>query len=224
MAIINDLLKEASFEILSAEVEKFKIIHKGMGLSITSETIDIEYEAYYNIAYMINPESVLEIGVYKGMSACAIMLGSHRLKEYIGIDNESYIENSNDIARRLINSFKNLHSSKFPHLDNILWSIFNLDTMPEGQTNSPVFQRTYDWIHIDGAHGESQAKKDILRFWPVTLKFMTIHDYNYVDFPHVAKDIDEVIGRNLISDIDSYSVTKSLRNFMIIKKKQGDSK
>ena len=55
-----------------------------------------EFDVYENLARYFQPTSILEIGVYKGQSACSMIYGAKdTLKTYVGVDAEKYLKHSN---------------------------------------------------------------------------------------------------------------------------------
>lgn len=184
-------------------------------------SVGYEYENYYSIARLLKPESVLEIGIYKGLSTCSIMAGSPDLKTYVGVDGEKYISNSNKGASRYIEEFINLHSTKFPHLRDINWKLISTDTMKdplEKEALDQIYAQPYDWVHIDGAHEEGEAYKDVIQFWFLTKKYMTIHDYEE-GHPHVKKDLERIFRERALRDVDCCLTISSGKNFALIKRR-----
>jgi predicted O-methyltransferase YrrM len=56
------------------------------------------YPVLHDVARLIDATSVLEIGVRLGYGAIAILSASPRCERYVGVDNESYIPESNTLA------------------------------------------------------------------------------------------------------------------------------
>lgn len=201
--MINDLLKKVDLEFARNEYED------------TNEDFSIgrEYEVYYALSRIFQPTSILEIGVFKGLGSCAMMFGSNRIEHYYGIDAEKYIPESNKLAEEYITKFIDLNSAMNPKLLSMHWVLNNIDTMNESDKVDAI-AGVFDWVHIDGAHEESEALVDILQFWPKTRRIMTIHDYEDVH-PHVKKDVDQILKDKLLPGLSYSMVVPSGHNFML---------
>jgi predicted O-methyltransferase YrrM len=167
-----------------------------------------EFDVYYGLAKLIRPKSILEVGVYKGYSACAMIYGALRsLEKYVGIDAELYIERSNDIARGHIMLFCEKMGIEPPS-----WRIDNVNTQAgDVDLNGEEF----DWVHIDGAHETREAIKDILTFWPMTKRVMTVHDYE--SHPEVMAAVNTVIKDKLVSYTGGVLCHSSHGNYLLLK-------
>lgn len=184
----------------------------------SEDFIKREFDVYYNLARLIDPISVLEVGVYKGYSACAIALGSPRLLHYLGLDAQLYLKNSNTIARKMIKRFQEKYNLQYP----TFW-VEDCDTVNGSPLShvqhycSAYGSRGFDWVHIDGAHDKEGAIKDILTFWPYTKSFMTIHDYEETH-KEVIEAVDEVLKNELIKGVKSQLLVSSGHNFFVLQK------
>jgi predicted O-methyltransferase YrrM len=108
------------------------------------------YPFYEAVGHIVAPMRVLEIGVRLGYSLIALAKGScGKISKITGLDIESYIPDSNRMA------CENIRASGYGgeleiHKRN------SQEWMPSGP---------YDLIHVDGCHGEEEAKADILNSW-----------------------------------------------------------
>jgi predicted O-methyltransferase YrrM len=178
-----------------------------------------EFEVYFALADIINPDSILEIGIYKGYSACSMMSGSRKLKRYMGLDSEVYIPKSNEMAHSYISEFITKYSEQFPNLKNIEYIIYSFDTM-KNDINKLLSNIKFSWIHIDGAHKKDEAIKDMIQFWPLVQYdgIMTVHDYEETH-EGVKEAVDEVINKNLLEpNFRCNLFIKSGHNFMVFRK------
>lgn len=163
-----------------------------------------EFEVYYALSRLLEPQSVLEVGVYCGYSAASIVAGGNRtLKAYFGIDAELYRRNSNEEALRIVQQMQDYQES------NIAIKILKLNT----QTDSfcSVDSEMFDWVHIDAGHTKQEAIRDITQFWPVTRKVMTVHDVD--SHPPVKEAVEHVQRNNLLKGCCASLHVKSIHGF-----------
>ena len=145
-----------------------------------------EFEVYHNLAKFFKPTSILEIGIYKGQSACSMIYGAKEtLKEYIGIDAEKYLKDSNLIAGVHIKKFLENEGIALPDRKIIL-----SDTQADG-VPLELANQFFDWVHIDAGHDKSEAVRDIRNFWKITGRVMTVHDY--LSHTEVREAVDRVV-------------------------------
>ena len=159
-----------------------------------------EWDTYFALSSVIKPVSVLEVGVYKGQSACAIILGSQpEIKFYRGIDGQKYLKNSNELAQKHIEMFCKLNNIE---LD---WNVSCVNTQIEEEVqNFLKYQANFDWIHIDAGHTTEEAIKDIVQFWTRANRIMTVHDYT--SHPEVKEAVDRIVRDKLIDFKSSFLV------------------
>ncbi len=171
----------------------------------SDDFVNGEFQVYHNLAKFIKPKSVLEIGVYKGQSACSIIYGAKdSIEKYVGVDAEKYLENSNLIAT--------VHLTKFLEKNKIKlseWKILLFDTQVNG-VPPELENNIFDWVHIDAGHESSEAVRDIRNFWPLTGKVMTVHDYT--SHSEVKWGVDRVIEDSQI-DYSNFIVFSSSHSF-----------
>jgi predicted O-methyltransferase YrrM len=182
---------------------------------------DVEYGAYFGIARIMQPESVLEIGVYRGISASTIFLGSPKIKKYVGLDSEMYIDGSNQIAKDFINAVISKTSVNYPWMKDINIRIEKINTMVD-PVPPDILESKFDWIHVDGDHTYDGAIKDISLFWPLVKSggIMTVHDYEE-GHAEVKAALDKVMLEHstYLPDLDCHLVIKSVRNFVVLRKR-----
>jgi predicted O-methyltransferase YrrM len=163
-----------------------------------------EFEVYFRLAKFFSPKKMLEVGVYKGHSACSIIYGASELNYYCGIDSQDYVKNSNLIARENIANFLNTIKK-----ENFTFEIIDHNTQVNGVPGK-LKERMFDWIHIDAGHTTEEAINDIRNFWIYTGKVMTIHDY--ISHKEV-KDAVEFVIKNKMIDFKNHLCISSLHGF-----------
>jgi len=179
--------------------------------------VEGEFEVYFNLAKLFDIESFLEVGVYTGLSACSVMAGSSKLKRYFGFDAQKYIQNSNEIAKERIIKFIEANSDIFPHLRNIEWEIFDVNTFDEKFICSILGDKKFDWIHIDAGHSEEEAYHDIVFFWNYVKKYMTVHDIFSIN--EVYNAIFKVMNNRVLKELKSnIVVNSSAQGFLLLAK------
>jgi hypothetical protein len=178
-----------------------------------------EYNTYFAISRIFQPKSILEVGAYTGISAASMILGSLNLEYYLGLDSQAYIKNSNEIAKYFVENVIKDFLEINPKMGNIKCEWKQIDTFREDITNL-MKDKSFDWIHLDGAHEYDEARKDILQFWPYVTpgKLMTIHDYD--SHPTVRDAVDDILKEDILKDIDYKFVFQTTRTFMSWIKKE----
>jgi hypothetical protein len=147
-----------------------------------TEEYRIQYACFkYAVAKVLNPETMLEIGVRFGCSALAFLNACPNMK-YIGLDNErdSNVDGHNYLhfARQ---SFK-----KYGFQATVLvGDSQELDVFP-----------TVDFIHIDGCHSKECTRHDVLTAIRSCIPWILVDDSNTED---VFRGIDEAIRNTELS-------------------------
>jgi len=168
----------------------------------SSDFANGEFDVYENLARFFQPTSILEIGVYKGQSACSMIFGAKdTLKIYVGVDAEKYLKDSNLMANVHITKFLANEGIDLPDRKILLWDT-QADGIPAGFSN-----QRFDWIHIDAGHESSEAVRDIRHFWPLTNKVLTVHDY--LSHEDVKWGVERVITDNQIDYKNRFCVYSS---------------
>jgi predicted O-methyltransferase YrrM len=173
----------------------------------SSDFIGGEFEIYYGLAKLIAPENVLEIGVYCGYSAASIIAGAkNTLRSYTGIDAELYRSDSNSEAHGIIDQMQRYQQT------TIGVALLRLNTQIECLTY--LKGRTFDWVHIDAGHSKREAMHDIIQFWPITGRVMSIHDVS--SHVPVREAVKEVLRKNLVEGCSASLEVKSLHGFQLL--------
>jgi predicted O-methyltransferase YrrM len=165
-----------------------------------------EFEVYRALARLLAVESILEVGVYCGYSAAAMIAGGKStLKRYVGIDAQCYRPDSNQEAVRLIRQMQNYLQT------NIDVRIVGVNT----QVDLPddLREDKFDWIHIDAGHETAETIRDITRFWPLVRKCMTVHDVD--SHPTVRAAVEHVDLNSLLANCSGSLEIKSLHGFRV---------
>lgn len=143
----------------------------------------IPYESiYFHLGGVLKPKSILEIGTYIGRSIIWLTLGSRQVENIVCIDNESYQENTQKIAKQSLVDFGYTGDMKFIKADSITSDIIK------------KLNTKFDFIHIDGDHTYEGCLNDLEKTKELLNKdgVILIHDY---DFPNVKKAIDDFIDK-----------------------------
>lgn len=122
------------------------------------------YADYAGLAYLCRPKYILEMGVFLGYSACAMILGAQRagvdVPWYIGIDAELVKEGSNEIAYTNINKLcdgKNIKNIvKFHLVDQLPLALFNSGS-----------KGRFDLINVDADHQADGTYQTLRMAWDV---------------------------------------------------------
>ena len=130
------------------------------------------YEWYYTIAKVLKPKSILEIGVRFGYSLVSMMKGAENSIEYVlGMDNDSYIHNSTQLARGYCELVK-------PNITTI--DVVNSQKIQK-------LDRHFDLVHIDGDHTYNGKIYD-LNLIKNNCIYCIIDDYDFIDSVRKATD------------------------------------
>ena len=142
------------------------------------------YDLKYRIACLIQPETVLEIGVRAGYSAAAF-LSSGSVHSYVGLDRDriegaSEAENLHGGIAGYSFYAEKMLMEKFP----AVWvHIMGADT----QTKFIKVEGIFDLIHIDGDHSFEGCSRDLNNFHNYA-RWILIDDYDSI--PEVHESVD----------------------------------
>lgn len=130
------------------------------------------YEWYYAIGKHYKPESILEIGVRFGYSLASLIKGAGGAVYALGWDIESYESESNQHARKIIQT--ELNESRV--------EIIRVDSQREDQAHD------FDLIHIDGDHSYYGKVHDLMLAWMSGAKVIVVDDYDFLRSVREATD------------------------------------
>ena len=199
MTIMNEALGKINTEELNKDFKS---------TDFTNE----EFDVYYRLAQALHPRSILEVGIYKGYSACAMILGAQEtLLQYIGLDAQLYIPGTNAMAIDHISRFTLQNVPDISLRANV--KILACNT----QVEIPLEVSTsyYDWVHIDAGHDKQEAISDIVNFWGCTKGVLSVHDYT--SHHEVKKAVDEVVAKGLIGFTSVFFVKSSHGFFFFLR-------
>lgn len=116
------------------------------------------YDAEERIAREFQPKSIFEIGVRAGYSACAFIVGSGRVRRYVGCDRDDQEMYGGPWlwwAERLLAGF-----------DGLEWEIWREDSQALSTLARNGNDTLYDLIHVDGDHSHEGCLHDMELCWP----------------------------------------------------------
>lgn len=140
-----------------------------------------EYRTKYAIAKLIQPKSILEIGVRFGYGAQSFLMGAPHAS-YMGLDaDEPSWGEYQGIPREWATTRL---CEQFP-TSCIATHRFNTQTDDAAKLDLPFV----DMVHIDGDHSFNGALKDMTTFWPLCERVMVVDDY--IEIEAVAHAVDD---------------------------------
>ncbi len=164
-----------------------------------------EYKTKYAIAKMIQPDSIIEVGVRFGYSAYSFLLAApHVMYTGLDIDEPSWgpYEGIPRLwaQRRLRDTYPNAS------IETCL-----CDTQED---TSPLLLPTHaDMVHIDADHSFLGALHDMTIFWSYCNRVMVIDDYTQI------REVTEAVTAFMVANKDAILLeTASLRGSAIIVK------
>jgi predicted O-methyltransferase YrrM len=126
------------------------------------------YPLLADLLKILNPKSILEVGVWYGWSAVSFLYGAKEVQYYTGIDCQCNIEFSGDLPDNNQNNKAKENIEYFrkqtrKHFD---FEVLNINTQ---NINNLDFLncKHYDFIFIDADHHFIPCYKDLCNFWPV---------------------------------------------------------
>ena len=149
-----------------------KVLHPEDTSPWDFRTLDFynEYKTKYAIAKLVQPHTILEIGVRFGYGAHSFLLGAPGAS-YVGLDFDEPSWGPYEGVPRLW-AEKNLHAH-FPKASIVT---FKCNTQKGGiPVNLPR-----DLVHIDADHSYNGALHDMVTFWPLTGRAMVVDDYTEI--------------------------------------------
>ena len=130
-----------------------------------------EYRLKYALAKVIQPTTILEVGVRFGYSAQSFFFAAPRAT-YVGLDKDEPSWGPYKGVPRLWaeDALHRVH----PHADFLTWET---DTQIEKQEFVP---RGFDLVHIDADHSYKGALHDMLTFWAFCRRVMVVDDVSEI--------------------------------------------
>lgn len=128
------------------------------------------YPYYVNLAKLLKPRSILEIGSLQGFSLISMAEGCANIKSLTWIDSEMYLPSSNQMCYENVQYFfKNFRtSSKIPQMRFFTnsWDALSLKGKIE-----------VDLIHIDGEHTYEGKLRDLAACSLLQPRYIILDDY-----------------------------------------------
>jgi len=139
-----------------------------------------EYRVKYAIAKLIQPHSILEVGVRFGYAARSFLFAMPEAS-YIGLDfDEPSWGDFAGLPR--VWAETRLHA-RYPHNDI---RTFHFDTQKDSLT--PLGLELIDMVHIDADHSYGGTTRDLATFWPLARKAVVVDDYGGIATVQLAVD------------------------------------
>lgn len=165
-----------------------------------------QYEVYTEVARMHEPLSYLEIGVWHGWSAMAVLLGWPLIREVALVDDESR-KVSLEEARQ--NIWEMCHKLGWLVKPSVRLVVADTKTLTELPGDGVI-----DLIHVDGEHTTQAVLHDLELALPrLSLEgTILVDDYS---IPKVKAGVDQFEAEHpelMCSTLDSYRVHRLMRN------------
>jgi predicted O-methyltransferase YrrM len=133
--------------------------------------------------------TIVEIGCYKGRSACAIAANTKAELYCVDIWSECGTDGwYYDVFRENVKEYKNIVA-------------VNHASLYAARKFAEIGMR-FDLVFIDAAHDEYNVRQDILAWRPLLADggIFCGHDYDFKDWPDVKKIVDEMIPKIRVVD------------------------
>ena len=117
------------------------------------------------VSLVLQPRSILEIGVGVGVAALAFVEGSREIPAYSGIDND--YEYEKQFSVRPSEFVAALLASRGYHTRIFAQSSDTVNDLPE---------RWYDLVHVDGDHSAAAVEHDVTLAWRMGAKWILCDD------------------------------------------------
>ena len=151
--------------------------------SIPHEQVQAYYDLKYRIVQVVQPKSILEIGVRAGYSAAAFIAASDLDVKYVGLDfdnSDADIQNRHGGYPKY--SLWALESLK-THFPGATIEIVQIDTQVEPIELDEVF----DFVHVDGDHSHEGCYHDLNQVEKYA-KWILVDDYFHIEDVRSAVD------------------------------------
>ncbi len=137
---------------------------------------------------------IVEIGVYKGRSTCALAANTRGHVWSVDIWSECGSDGWYfDVFRKNVARYSNIT----PVNRASIWAAREFQSEIESGLLKP-----FDLIFIDAAHDEFNVRQDIAAWRPLLAEggIFAGHDYNFKDHPDVKKVVDELLPNRRVVD------------------------
>ena len=142
-----------------------------------------EYRLKYALAKLIQPRSILEVGVRFGYSAQSFLFAAPTAT-YIGLDkDEPSWGPYKGVPRHWAHA---VLRARYPDIELCTWGI---DTQTENARDLLLMK--FDMVHIDADHSFAGALHDMQTFWPFCRRVMIVDDT--AEIPEVASAVLEFL-------------------------------
>lgn len=128
------------------------------------------YPYYTELAKILQPKEVLEIGALAGYSLIAMLHGADSIEEIFWVDNESYVPRSNVLCIGNLTHYLS-HCYNPPRHLALDHSRMRFDLLRF------VNGSHFDLIHIDGDHSFEGKLQDLLISYVLKPKYIILDDY-----------------------------------------------
>jgi hypothetical protein len=139
------------------------------------------------------PLLIAEIGTCQGRNAIAMLTEMNIERLYLIDSYPNYVDGPFERKGKIQEDYYRLMFSNLkPYLSKITF------VTRDSVWAASLFQNEFfDYVYVDGFHSRVQCKKDMEVWWPKVRKGGVLggHDIGHVDFPGVAKAVEEFSKR-----------------------------
>lgn len=137
------------------------------------------YHAKRNLARLLAPSSILEIGVRAGYSALAFLYDNPETR-FVGIDSADPQYGGPELAE---------------HAERVLGQFPNVKLLAASSRDVELNVESFDLVHIDGDHSHDAKVLDLELVYPVA-RWIAVDDYTARNLPAVRRATDSfLLGR-----------------------------
>ena len=169
-----------------------------------------DYQDIYKMMVQKYPDGshFLEVGAWKGMSACFMaveIINSQKNIKFDCVDTWEYINTQKDIRPH---QYENLYETFKKNIEPVK-DYINEVRLLSHKASELYEDNTLDFVYIDGAHDYDSVKLDLQSWFPKLKNGGTIAGTSFSHYP-VKKAVDEFFGKDKIKMIGhSWSLVKS---------------